>query len=79
MANFTITIPNNKVNDVVNAFCAKYGWTENSSLPKAQFAKKMIIDFIKNTYVEQESKSFDKKKKQLQKDASDHMADVEIS
>ena len=46
----TITIPNDKAIEIVNAFCDIYGWTEETGLTKAQFAKARIREYIREVY-----------------------------
>lgn len=50
MASITITIPDAVVNDVLDAFAVTYGWTADSGLTKAQFARARTADYIKNVY-----------------------------
>lgn len=49
MANISITIPDDKVTRVREAFASEYGWTSDLEVTKAEFAKQQIIKFIKNT------------------------------
>lgn len=79
MANFTITIPDEKATAVIDAFCDKYGWTENSPLSKVQFAKQMIRDFVRDIYIGQTKINFDSKRKQLAQEAETYMEDVTIA
>lgn len=48
MASITITIPDAVVTRVLDAMATRYGWSSDSGLTKAQFAKKVIIDLLKD-------------------------------
>jgi hypothetical protein len=50
MATISITIPDNNLNDVIDAICDAYGWTADSGLTKAKFAKRVVADFVKEIY-----------------------------
>jgi hypothetical protein len=50
MAQITITIPDDKIADVRDALCEAYGYSAESGLTKAQFAKKVVADFVKDVY-----------------------------
>jgi hypothetical protein len=52
MAQITITIPDNVVSEVLDAFADKYGWTPEMGITKANFARKKVADYIKATYIE---------------------------
>lgn len=47
MADIILTIPDNKIQLVLDAFASMKGW-ENSGETKAQFAKKMVANYIKS-------------------------------
>ena len=55
-ASFTITIPDDKVQDVIEAYCKQYGYRETleDGLPnpetKAQFTKRQIRRYIRDVY-----------------------------
>lgn len=49
MAQITITIPDLVASRVLDAMAARYNWTSDSGLTKAQFAKKVIMDLLKET------------------------------
>lgn len=51
MAQIIIDVPNNVVNDVLDAFADKYGWTVEMGT-KADFGKKKVADYVKATYIE---------------------------
>ena len=48
MANFTISIPDDKVARVVNAFALQFGWNAELGVTKAQFAKQKLIEHVRN-------------------------------
>jgi hypothetical protein len=52
MASISITIPDNKVNDVLDAFATTFGW-RSSQLDgtKAEFAKRMLMNYIREIVV----------------------------
>lgn len=60
MAQITLTIPNNKIDDILNAFANNFNYQEfiidqnGATIPnpvtKAEFAKSVLIDFIKDVY-----------------------------
>ena len=52
MAQIAITIPDNVVNEVVDAFAYKYGWSYEMGITKANFARKKVADYIKAVYIE---------------------------
>lgn len=47
MANITVTIPDDKIQRIIDAFAAEFGWTTESGLTKAQFTKQQVIEYIK--------------------------------
>lgn len=51
MANITITIPDDKVADIVEAFVERYKYTVADGT-KAEFAKQKVIEYIKRIYKE---------------------------
>lgn len=61
MAQFTITVPDDKVQDLLNAFATQYnyqttvddlsGGTVPNPESKAQFAKNKILKYIKEVYI----------------------------
>lgn len=60
MATFTITIPTDKVTKTVDAFCSVYGYqptinVNGEDVPnpetKVNFSKRMVNEFVKNTYI----------------------------
>lgn len=52
MASITITIPDDKVSDVLDAFAWRYGWDQDSGYTKGQFARYQINQFLKGTYIQ---------------------------
>jgi hypothetical protein len=52
MATITITIPDNVVSEVLDAFANKYGWNAQMGINKANFARKKVADYIKAIYIE---------------------------
>lgn len=54
MANITLTIPDNMLNRVVDAIASEYHYDASKDGTKAQFAKKVVTDFIKRTVKESE-------------------------
>lgn len=49
MAQVTITIPDDKIARVRDAFANEYGWTAELGITKAEFTRQQIIKFIKQT------------------------------
>jgi len=56
MAQITITIPDNVVNEVLDAFADKYEWTPEIGITRANFARKKVAAYIKATYIEYKDK-----------------------
>ena len=56
MAQITITVPDNVVQDVLDAFADKYGWDVGMGITKSDFGRKKVADYIKATYVEYKDK-----------------------
>ena len=52
MAQITINIPDSAINDVKDAFAALYGWSADSGLTKAQFAKAKVSEYVKTVLKE---------------------------
>lgn len=48
MASINITIPDAVAPRVLDAMAAQYGWTAESGLTKAQFAKSIIVKMLKD-------------------------------
>lgn len=49
MASINITIPDAVVPRVLDAVASRYNWTPESGLTKAQFAKDVIVKWLKET------------------------------
>jgi len=49
MANITISIPDAVAARVLDAMAARYNWTAESGLTKAQFAKSVFVRLLKET------------------------------
>jgi hypothetical protein len=47
MAQITINIPDAVLPRVINGLCDNNGYTVGSGLTRAQYAKKVVIDYIK--------------------------------
>jgi hypothetical protein len=50
--NLTMTVPDNRENEMLNAFCESHGYNPDSGLTKKQFLKQEVIEFFKLPYVE---------------------------
>jgi hypothetical protein len=50
MATITVNIPDDKITEVKDAICEAYGWTAEIGMTKAQFAKRVVADFVKEIY-----------------------------
>lgn len=49
MADITVTIPDPQVQRVIDALCGFGGWTAETGLTKAQFAKAQVAEHLKRT------------------------------
>lgn len=49
MANITINVPDTVAPRVLDAVAARYEWTTESGLTKAQFTKQVIVRWLKET------------------------------
>ena len=58
MAQITITIPDNKLAEILDTFADRYGWTDQLGVTKGQFAKQKLIDFIRREYREHKINSY---------------------
>lgn len=77
---FTITIPDDKVSAVVNAFATQYryqvniddgeGGTIPNPVSKAQFAKNIIRSFVREVYVGAQIKAIEATRLQIIEDAN---------
>lgn len=50
MAQIILDIPDNKVNDILDAFATQYGWNVGMGVTKAIFAKTKVIEYVKGVY-----------------------------
>jgi hypothetical protein len=50
MANIVLTIPDAQLVDVIDAICFVHKYDALSGLTKAQFAKNVLIEMVKNAY-----------------------------
>ncbi len=51
--NLTITVPDNKAQEILDAYAAQYGYDATSGLTKAQFLKQGVIEHIRAAYLAQ--------------------------
>ncbi len=51
--NLTITVPDNKAQEILDAYAAQYGYDATSGLTKAQFLKLGVIEHIRAAYLAQ--------------------------
>lgn len=89
MANITLVIPNNKITDIVESFAVNYGYQakitneagEEIDNPetKAQFAKRQILDFIKENYKVYKSRQVETQRQQVIADAQAYTQDLSVS
>ena len=79
MAKITITIPDDKINAVTNAFCDMFGYQEkiqqedgteiDNPISKAQFAKGKINDYIKEVFINSRVNAIDAQKTAIRETA----------
>lgn len=48
MAQITLTIPDDKITRVRDAFAGEFGWTPESGVTKTEFAKQQLARHVKN-------------------------------
>lgn len=48
-----ITVPDNKAQEILDAYAAKHGYDPASGLTKAQFLKQGVIEHVRQAYLEQ--------------------------
>ena len=69
MAEIKLNIPADKIQLIIDSFCNVYGWKENIDDPegedmipnpetKAQFAKRMVIEYVKDTVLREEKRLY---------------------
>ena len=86
MATFTITIPDDKVAAVIDAFASQYHYTTkiedangamiDNPTSKAQFAKNVVNSFIKQVYIGAQIKALDATKQTTIATAETYMNDI---
>ena len=57
MATVTLTIPDAAMPRITEAFASTYGWNAQMGVTKAAFAKDQVIQFVKRTVVEAETRA----------------------
>lgn len=86
-ASFTLTVPNNVVGDVVQAFCTLYGYQETITdegveIPnpesKANFAKRMIRTYVKEVYKAYKVQELEAQRQQIIRDAETAVGGVDV-
>lgn len=50
--NLTLTVPDNKAQEILDAYAAKYGYSDASGLTKLQFLKQGVIEHVRQAYLE---------------------------
>jgi hypothetical protein len=56
MATFPITYPDAQGTRILNALTARWGWSENSGLTKAEFLHQHIQQWLRSEVLEQEGR-----------------------
>jgi len=89
MANITITIPDAKLNAIVEAFATQYNYQDQitedgmnyipNPVSKAQFARNVINSFIKEVYVAAQVKELDATRVQTINTATAAVSDITVS
>lgn len=83
-----ITIPDAKLNGIINAFCDMYGYqakiqTEtgeiDNPITKAQFCKSKINDYIKEVFVNNKINSLETQKSSIRESATIEVKDITTS
>ena len=87
-ASFTLTVPNDVVGDVVQAFCTLYGYQETITdaegveVPnpetKAAFAKRMIRTYVKEVYKAYKVQQFETGRQRVITDAESDVGGVDV-
>lgn len=75
MASFTMDIPNDKVNDLLDAFAELYGYDDSEGAPqegvtKADFAKDKIRDYLREVFTAYKAKQAAESARQAAIDAA---------
>lgn len=55
--NLTLTVPDDKAQEILDAFAAQHGYDSESGLTKLQFLKRGVIEFVRNAYATQKVRS----------------------
>ena len=90
MAQFTIVVPDDKVNGLVNAFAKQYSYQDKISDPetgelidnpmsKASFAKNIIKQFVKEVYVAAQVKELEATRVATVQQANTDIAGVDVN
>lgn len=73
----TITItPDEKLNDVIDAFCLNRGYTEKSGVTKQEFLKSELKEFIFLYYVQKKKDDYNT---QTAEDLKQDLSTIEVS
>lgn len=51
--NLTITVPDDKAQEILDAYAKQYGYSDTSGLTKPQFLKQGVIEHIRSAYLAQ--------------------------
>ena len=91
MVDFTITIPNDKVDSVVDAFAVQYKYQDTITAPenageqianpisKVLFAKNILKTFVKEVYVAAQVKELEVNRKAIIESATADVSGVEVA
>lgn len=55
--NLSLTVPNDKAQDILDAFAKQHGYDEASGLSKVEFMKREVVEFVRSAYVAEKTKS----------------------
>lgn len=76
MASITITIPDAVVGRVLDAIAVRYSWSTETGLTKTQFAKRIIVNLLKETVKMHESEIASKAAAQTAGEAVESEIDI---
>lgn len=76
MAQITINIPDAVAARVIDAVATRHGWSADSGLTKAQFAKRVIIGILKDTVKSHEANTAAEAAGQAARSAVDNEIDI---
>lgn len=86
MANITITIPDDKLNNVIEAFATQYDYKEkiidvngneiNNPVSKVQFAKNIVNSFIKEVFISAQVKNLNIQRQQIIQTANEDVSNI---